>query len=90
LTHRWGVCIVRTPHPQAERAVGAKRAPAQRERKGGDRKVLRSKPGGRLTKLAELLGALAWTTAGAKLLPLRAKRDRKILRLCDSPTAILH
>ena len=66
--------------------LGANGAPARRERKGGPRKVfasqdrayrrglgffLRSKTRSAALK-AEFQGALAWTTAGARLLPLRA------------------
>jgi hypothetical protein len=66
--------------------LGANGASARRERKGGPRKVfssqdrayrrglgffLRSKIR-RAALKAEFQGALAWTTAGARLLPLRA------------------
>jgi hypothetical protein len=66
--------------------LGANGAPARRERKGGPRKgfssqdrayrrglgfFLRSKTR-RAALKAEFQGALAWTTAGARLLPLRA------------------
>lgn len=66
------------PHPafQAGRNLGAKRAPARRERKGGPQKASaessEAKPGGRLDVLGEFLGALARTTDSATLAALCA------------------
>src|SRR5215204_4647246 len=64
--------------------LGAKRAPAQRERKGLERRKVFAKqnPEGGQAKPGRAFGAsLARTTAGATLLPLCALPCRSIVRV---------